>query len=54
LKSRLHRARVALREMLVGVLDARETEPCRELAQQLSRDESSGPGLALTDQETRP
>lgn len=36
LKSRLHRARAALREALVGVLDARETEPCRELAHELS------------------
>jgi RNA polymerase sigma-70 factor (ECF subfamily) len=36
LKSRLHRARMALREHLVGVLDARETEPCVELAHELS------------------
>jgi RNA polymerase sigma-70 factor (ECF subfamily) len=36
LKSRLHRARMALREQLVGVLDARQTEPCRELAHELS------------------
>jgi RNA polymerase sigma-70 factor (ECF subfamily) len=36
LKSRLHRARMALRELLVGVLDARQTEPCRELAHELS------------------
>lgn len=36
LKSRLHRARVTLRENLVGVLDARQTEPCRELAHELS------------------
>ncbi|HTM19349.1 MAG TPA: sigma-70 family RNA polymerase sigma factor [Kofleriaceae bacterium] len=36
LKSRLHRARMTLRETLVGVLDARQTEPCVELAQQLS------------------
>jgi RNA polymerase sigma-70 factor (ECF subfamily) len=36
LKSRLHRARMALREALVGVLDARATEPCRELAHELS------------------
>jgi RNA polymerase sigma-70 factor (ECF subfamily) len=36
LKSRLHRARVALRERLAGVLDARQTEPCRELAHELS------------------
>jgi len=36
LKSRLHRARIALREALVGVLDARTTEPCRELAHELS------------------
>jgi RNA polymerase sigma-70 factor (ECF subfamily) len=36
LKSRLHRARMALREHLVGVLDAREVEPCVELAHELS------------------
>jgi len=36
LKSRLHRARMALREALVGVLDARATEPCRELAHELT------------------
>jgi RNA polymerase sigma-70 factor, ECF subfamily len=36
LKSRLHRARTALRQALVGVLDARQTEPCAELAQELS------------------
>jgi RNA polymerase sigma-70 factor (ECF subfamily) len=36
LKSRLHRARMALREQLVGVLDARETAPCVELAHELS------------------
>lgn len=36
LKSRLHRARTALRETLVGVLDARQTEPCLELAHELS------------------
>jgi RNA polymerase sigma-70 factor (ECF subfamily) len=36
LKSRLHRARAALRHALVGVLDARQTEPCVELAHELS------------------
>jgi RNA polymerase sigma-70 factor (ECF subfamily) len=36
LKSRLHRARLAMREHLAGVLDARQTEPCRELAHELS------------------
>jgi len=36
LKSRLHRARMALREKLAGVLDARQTEPCQELAHELS------------------
>lgn len=36
LKSRLHRARVRLRELLVGVLDARETPPCRDLADELA------------------
>ncbi len=37
LKSRLHRARMALREALAGVLgDAPETEPCPQLAQELS------------------
>ena len=36
LKSRLHRARTALRAQLAGVLDARQTEPCRELAHELS------------------
>jgi RNA polymerase sigma-70 factor (ECF subfamily) len=36
LKSRLHRARMALRESLVSVLDARATDPCPELAHELS------------------
>ena len=36
LKSRLHRARMALRHALVGVLDASETDPCPELAQDLT------------------
>jgi RNA polymerase sigma-70 factor (ECF subfamily) len=36
LKSRLHRARMTLRENLAGVLDARQTDPCRELAHELS------------------
>ncbi|HVV82087.1 MAG TPA: sigma-70 family RNA polymerase sigma factor [Kofleriaceae bacterium] len=36
LKSRLHRARMALRQTLVGVLDARQTEPCVDLAHELS------------------
>ena len=37
LKSRLHRARMALRAELVGILGASpDTEPCAELAQQLS------------------
>ena len=36
LKSRLHRARTALRQALVGVIDARETAPCRELAHELA------------------
>jgi RNA polymerase sigma-70 factor, ECF subfamily len=36
LKSRLHRARMALRRQLVGVLEAGDTEPCPELAQELS------------------
>lgn len=36
LKSRLHRARMALRAQLVDVIDARATEPCAELAQELS------------------
>jgi len=36
LKSRLHRARMALRQALVGVLDARLTDPCVELAHELS------------------
>ncbi len=36
LKSRLHRARMAMRQKLAGVLDARQTEPCVELAHELS------------------
>src|SRR5574338_1096284 len=36
LKSRLHRARMALRKRLAGVLDGAGTEPCPELAQTLS------------------
>ena len=36
LKSRLHRARMALRERLAGVLDASQTEPCVELAHELT------------------
>ena len=36
LKSRLHRARMALREQLAGVMDARTTEPCRELSHDLA------------------
>ncbi len=36
LKSRLHRARLALRQSLVGVLDARQTDPCVDLAHELS------------------
>jgi RNA polymerase sigma-70 factor (ECF subfamily) len=36
LKSRLHRARMALREALAGVVDARDAEPCRELAHDLA------------------
>lgn len=36
LKSRLHRARMALRAHLVGVLDARQTAPCQDLAHELS------------------
>jgi RNA polymerase sigma-70 factor (ECF subfamily) len=36
LKSRLHRARMALRHALVTVLDTTDTEPCPELAQELT------------------
>jgi RNA polymerase sigma-70 factor (ECF subfamily) len=36
LKSRLHRARMALRQQLAGALDAGDAEPCPELAQELT------------------
>jgi RNA polymerase sigma-70 factor (ECF subfamily) len=36
LKSRLHRARMALRSELAGILETADTEPCPELAQELS------------------
>ena len=36
LKSRLHRARMALRHRLVGVLETTEAEPCADLAQELT------------------
>jgi RNA polymerase sigma-70 factor, ECF subfamily len=36
LKSRLHRARMALRQQLAGLVDTGGAEPCPELAQELS------------------
>lgn len=36
LKSRLHRARLALRERLASIVETAEVEPCPELAQELS------------------
>jgi len=36
LKSRLHRARMALRALLAGFVGDQDTEPCPELAQELS------------------